>query len=94
MKHVTIKAEGEFNLSYNPESKEFKDAYADYLDVIDKGADVESFLKNVCSQLMRGGANRMIEGVGYVKCNGRIMGQPYSGIEVESDDPDFDFEIS
>lgn len=92
MKNTTIKAVGYYSLKYDPTSTEFILALSDYREMIDKSATELDMLINVVHQLRIGGAYRMLEGVGYVKYQGKIMGQPYSGIEAIDVDPDYEYE--
>lgn len=88
MEKKTVRIAYEIELSYDPNSPEFKEAYESYTEVCDKRASIDDMLNNVAVNVLRRGAREMVEGVGYVKVDGReVEGQPFSGIIVENDDP-------
>lgn len=75
-------------VEYDEHSEAFQNAYSDYIVSIDSSADTEDFVQNVVYQAHRGGADRMIEGAGYVKCNGSLENEElYCGIDIDDDDP-------
>lgn len=80
-------------LAYDPTSDKFKSALADFKDSIYKNATEESLLEQVAFYVLKYGSDRMIEGIGYISVNGEVKGEPFSGIDLESDDFTFDFEI-
>lgn len=92
-KKVEVKAEGHYTFSYDPNSKEFKEALESFRESIDKDGTEEDLILNAAHQLRLGGSDRMLEGIGYVKCREKIEGEPYSGIEVDDDDPSYDYEV-
>lgn len=94
MKKITVQISYEMTLSYDENSENFKQAYADYTAAIDENADVESMLTNVAIQVQQNGSERMVEGVGYVMCRGYVEDPDiFSGIEVDDDDPMADVEV-
>lgn len=36
----------------------------------------------------------MVEGVGYISLNRQYYGEPHSGIDIDTDDPDFEYELA
>ena len=92
MAKATITATGSYKFTYDPNSKEFKEALKDYQDCIERGGSIQSMLMHVVHNVRQFGADRMVEGVGYLKVKGVIKGDPYSGIELEDGDPDYDYE--
>lgn len=94
MKEVTVEATGNFELKYDPQSPEFQQALSDYREIVDRTGTEDDMILNCVHQLRLGGAERMLEGIGWVKYRGKEMGTPYSGIEVVGDDdPSFEYEI-
>ena len=93
MAQITIDLTGQVDLTYDENSKEFKEALESYNDVIASG-DAEDMLKHVAFYVTRFGTDGMIEGVGYVGYNGRKpTEEPYSGIMVGEDYDEFEFEV-
>ena len=94
MEKTTVQISGEIELSYDVNSKEFKDTLVAYKDIIDAGGTKEDMLKHVAFHVTRFGYESMVEGVGYVGYNGRIpKEEPYSGIMIKNGYNDFYFEI-
>lgn len=79
-------------LTYDPRSEEFLRTLSDFRESIFKKATVSDVLDQVAFYVLKFGSDRMIEGIGYISVNGKIQGQPFSGIDLESDDFQFDFE--
>lgn len=94
MAKTIIEVSGQIELSYNENSKEFKEALASYAEVMERGAKKEAMLRHVAFYVTRFGVDGMVEGVGYVGYNGRKpKEEPYSGIMVGEDYDEFTFEI-
>jgi len=94
MSKVKIEVTGEIELSYDEQSKEFKEALEGYRQCMDKTGTKEDMLKHVAFYVTRFGTDGMVEGVGYVGYNGRKpTEEPYSGIMVSEDFDEFNFEI-
>jgi len=94
MSKVKIEVTGEIELSYDEQSKEFKEALEGYRQCMDKKGTKEDMLKHVAFYVTRFGTDGMVEGVGYVGYNGRKpTEEPYSGIMVSEDFDEFNFEI-
>jgi hypothetical protein len=94
MSKVKIEVTGEIELTYNEQSKEFKEALEGYRKCMDKTGTKEDMLKHVAFYVTRFGTDGMVEGVGYVGYNGRKpTEEPYSGIMVSEDFDEFNFEI-
>lgn len=94
MAKTIIEVTGQVELTYDENSKEFKEALDGYRQCIEKNGSKESMLKHTAFYVTRFGADGMVEGVGYVGYNGRKpMEEPYSGIMVSEDFDEFNFEI-
>lgn len=89
----SVNAYTTLRLIYDPQSKEFQNTIASYRDSIYKGAIEEHIITHVSNYVLKFGSGRLIEGVGYISVNGNRQGEPFSGIDLESDDVDFEFEI-
>lgn len=88
MKKNTIEITYRIEVKWDEESEAFKTAFESYTEVIDDEAHPEDMVKNAVMQAIKNGANRMIEGVGYIGVKGRIENQElYCGIEIDDDDP-------
>lgn len=86
-----IELETTFVLTYDPESKEFKDSFESYTDSIDSDATIDDMLRQVAFHVNRFGAENMVEGVGYVSVKGELAKEKkdyYSGIDLADDEPD------
>lgn len=95
MAHVKITCETDLELTFDENSKEFQDALESYRKMIDPNGDKSDMLKHVAHNLLRFGSDTIVEGVGYVKLQrASKIQEPFSGITVKDDEPDFDFEIN
>jgi len=93
-KTVKFTSTGEVELTYDENSREFKEAFEAYKDMIDINANIESMLNHVAFHVTRYGTDSMVEGVGYVGYNGKIPDKElYSGIMVSEDYDEFDFQM-
>lgn len=83
----------DYALLYDDNSPEFKQAFADYKECINKKGTVDDMLAHVAASLHRhGGIEQMVEGVGYIQRKGRPekdekRKQLWSGIYVKDSDP-------
>lgn len=94
MSKTTIELNGYIELTYDENSKEFKEALNAYREVCDKSGTKEDMLKHVAFHVTRFGHECMVEGVGYVGYNGRKPTEtPNSGIMVGEDYDEFEFEV-
>ncbi len=95
IKTVEVQCTGSYFFSYDPESKKFREALKAYKKLIDKGGDESSMLCHVAHNLRRSeSADSMVEGVGYLRKESHKKNiEPFSGITVDDDDPDYDYEI-
>lgn len=94
MQKTTLEITGEIELSYDENSKEFKEALEGYRHSMEKNGSKESMLKHVAFHVNRFGTDTMVEGVGYVGYNGRKAEyEPDSGIMVSEDFDEFDFKV-
>jgi len=77
-------------VTYDEKSEQFQKALEGFREVVNSGADAEDMLKNIAVSLIRRrDYKNMIEGVGYVKHNGRCEDETlWCGVEVDTDDPD------
>lgn len=94
-KTVDIEVSAIYSFTYDPESPEFKETLKSYSEVIERGGNEESMMAHVAHNLRRSGSvDSMVEGVGYIQKEGRPAPEEiFSGITVEDDDPDFNYEI-
>ncbi|RTL03621.1 hypothetical protein EKK58_12565 [Candidatus Dependentiae bacterium] len=75
-------------VQWDPNSKEFQTTMESFRDVINSNADEEDVIIHATEQAFKYGADRMIEGIGFVKCLGRVEDENlYSGIDIDDDDP-------
>ena len=94
MAQITIDLTGQVDLTYDKNSKEFKEALEGYRHSIDRTGSETDMLKHVAFYVTRFGTDGMVEGVGYVGYNGRKpTEEPYSGIMVGEDYDEFEFEV-
>lgn len=89
MKKATINLHYSIEVQWDPNSEAFQTTLESYQDVIKDGADEEDVIVQAVQQAFRNGADRMIEGVGFVKCGGALENERlYSGIDIDDDDPE------
>lgn len=81
-------------LTYDEKSKEFIEAFSDYRESIYPKSTVDKMLCHVANYVLKFGSDRLIEGVGYLSVNGVKQGEPFSGIQLETDDFNFDFDVN
>jgi len=90
----TIKIEYIIEAEYDENSKEFQEALESYREVVNSDADADDMVKNAVFQANRRGGDRMIEGIGYVKVNGRIENEDmYCGPDIDDDQPEADIDF-
>lgn len=83
-----------FEVSFDAASDDFQEAFKSYREVIDSSADEEDFVKNAVYQAHRRGGDSLLEGIGYVKVNGRVEDEEmYCGIDLDTAAPDPEIEI-
>lgn len=82
-----------YHFTYDPTSEDFKNALDSYIVCIDRRADVQKMMVQVAWHIRKFGSDTMIEGVGYISVNGKVKGQPYSGIDLKEEDPEPDIDI-
>lgn len=93
-KQIEITTTGTFNFKYNPESSEFKEALASFADMIDSAGEEEDMLKHITHSVRQWGWEHLVEGVGYISRAGRkVPEKGWCGVEVEDDEPDFEYNI-
>ncbi len=95
MKKYIITVEKEITIEFDENSEEFKELFSGYKSCIDSGADHQSFSENIASVVSRYGVSEFIEGVGFLKHNGKNQNIFHNGkyseqkgfvnIEVETD---------
>lgn len=81
---LEIELQYSFRIEYDPNSDLFKQTLKDYNEVIDKRATEKDMLNQIVWQVNKFGAERMIEGVGFIAVDGLPQGDPYSGINIKS----------
>lgn len=90
-KSAEIELTTTFDLIFDDQSPEFKEALDSYKSVICKSCGIDDMLKQVAFSINRYGAERMIEGVGYVATKNnpkeKIEKGYWSGITVVDDSP-------
>ncbi len=87
MQNFQVEITHTIELIVHEETEAFKNAFEGYKSVI-KDGDEDQMIQYVASQVLKHGYRRMIEGVGYVSCNGNCGNMElYCGIDVLYDDP-------
>lgn len=71
MKKFNVQLEAEIEIEFDENSEDFKTLWQNYKEFFDPSADYESFCENIASQVARYGTRDHIEGVGYLKVNGK-----------------------
>ena len=86
----TVALEYFIKVTYDEQSEQFQKALDDFREVVRDGADADDMLKNIAESLnRRRDYKNMIEGIGYVKYNGRCEDESlWCGVEVDTDEPD------
>lgn len=95
MRTSKVTATAEYVFLYDPSSDEFKQGLDDFRGAVKEGADEDDVIR-ACAHYFAangGSCHGMIEGVGFVWREGTIGSQPFSGIWVKTDSPDFEYEI-
>lgn len=93
MKTTQIEVTGEVELSYDENSREFKEALEAYKKCMDPNGSKDDMLKHVAFYITRFG-EVLVEGVGYVGFDGeKPHEEPFSGIMVGDGYDEFNFEI-
>lgn len=84
MRQIDIEVSATISMSYDPESKEFKDSLESYRDTIEDGASEEDMLRQIAWYVAAFGAENMIEGIGYVSVDGEKSGDPedWCGVDI------------
>lgn len=94
MKKATVTLTYKFEVRWDPTSKAFQTTMEDYRDVINKHAEEEHVIETAVEQAFRGGSDRIIEGIGFVRCTSFCENEDlYSGIDIDDDDPMCDITI-
>lgn len=89
---MTVELTYTFEVEFDSASDDFQEAYKSYREVINSNANEDEFVKNVVYQVHRRGGDSLLEGVGYVKVNGRVEDEEmYCGIDLDDDSPIPDF---
>lgn len=88
-----IEIRTEFTVKYDTENPLFREALDGYKTLIHNEGGIEDLLFHVVHNVNRHGCRKMVEGIGYVSLNGEYYGEPHSGIGINTDDPDFEFEL-
>ncbi|HAD11857.1 MAG TPA: hypothetical protein DCF33_05390 [Saprospirales bacterium] len=89
MKKATINLHYSIEVQWDPNSEAFQRTLESYQHFIHPGAYEETVIIQAVQQAFRCGADRLIEGVGFVKCGGALENETlYSGIDIDDDDPE------
>lgn len=86
----------DYELRYDPNSKEFTEALKGYRECMEPKAREKDMIRHVILYIDRFGIGGMVEGVGWVKSahSQLIPPNPYSGIEVIESQPDPEIEFN
>lgn len=79
---------------YDPDSVEFINSYQAYKYSIEKHGSINDMLKYIAHCILKNGTDNLIEGVGYVREQGKTSNTPFSGIYVRGTVDNFFFEIN
>ena len=71
MKTINVTVQAEIIVQFDEKSEEFKELWQDYKAYFHEHADYESFAKHIAHTIAKYGTTELIEGVGYVKLNGK-----------------------
>jgi len=84
MKTTTVNFTGQLIFQYDENSPEFKQAFIDFKQTIDSGAtSTDDMMSHIAYNVARQGVEHLVEGVGYVKYNGRVEDEEmYCGVEL------------
>ena len=84
MKTTTVNFTGQLIFQYDENSPEFKQAFIDFKQVIDSGAtSTDDMISHIAYNVARQAVEQLVEGVGYVKYNGRVEDEEmYCGVEL------------
>lgn len=86
MKRLDVIVSTTINLTYDPESEEFKEALESYQDMIDDSASEEDMLRQIAWYVTACGTGSLIEGIGYVSVDGEKQGDTdnWCGVDIEN----------
>ncbi|MDR1090709.1 MAG: hypothetical protein LBL79_06505, partial [Prevotella sp.] len=70
LKQVVFEVSTEIHLTYDRNSKKFKEAFESFREVIDSKADETDMLQYIAWHLTCYGTESLIEGVGYISVEG------------------------
>ncbi|MBL7780669.1 MAG: hypothetical protein JNM22_05580 [Saprospiraceae bacterium] len=95
MQTKTVTLSYAIEMTFDPKSEVFKNALQEYGETYgNDDPKPDDMLQHIAYNLMRGGAGRCIEGVGYVMLNGTCADpESFCGVTVDCDDPDPDIEV-
>lgn len=105
MQKFKVTVEKEIIIEFDENSEDFKTLWEGYTRAIDSEADYKSFAESIASIISRYGVDEMVEGVGFVKLNGKNQNVFHNGkyeeqeglvnVEVDTDiNRMIDFDIS
>jgi len=86
MKNITVTYTKTFNLEFDIESEEFKNALSDYKDVIYKKGKSTDMLHHVAHSIVMKGKGEMVEGVGFLHEDKSVPAGMFSGIKVSNEE--------
>lgn len=87
-----VEASTTLRLTYDSRDERFINTLDDFKACIYKRATEKDVIEQVAFYVLKYGSDRLIEGVGYISVNGVVQGEPFSGIDLETDDFNFDFD--
>jgi len=79
-KEITVKKV--YIVTYDPSSKEFKQAAKNYHDLTDLKVDAKTLLDYIISFSDQFGFGEFMQAIGYCSYNGVVQGRPYCGIDI------------
>lgn len=86
MKTVNVKVTQVIEMTYDPDSQDFRDSLDSYKSTVDTDGTESTMLEHAAHHIARFGLHSMVEGVGYVR-EGRTNAhsRPFSGITIDAE---------
>ena len=85
MKKFKITMQAEIIVEFDENSDDFKNLFEGYTECIDSSADYEDLAKNIAYIVSKYGVDEFIEGIGFVKHNGKNQNIFHDGEYKERD---------
>lgn len=96
MTNKIVTASTDVTLSYDENSKDFKEAFESFKKMIVRDGSIEDLMEHIIHNGLHFGFDSLIEGVGYIRPTSKKwkdVPEPRSGISLLSSDfPHFDYE--